>query len=486
MAACVLIGSGCASYTARVQRPRDEFVRADYGQALESISRIRPRKRDLLVFLLERGTIRHTLGDFSGSNRDFEEAYRLIREHEERPVVSGRDAIEETGALLTNETLLPYEGEGFERILLHAYKAINFLMLGDLEGARVEIRRLDLRHDLEMEASSRRIRAADKRKEEHGFDAGAVSGIEERIVASMGPAARKAAGGRGLYLSGFGVWLSSLIYDLGGEYDSALIDCRRLLSLFPDFAPAGLDAASYGADDIRPSGGYDLRGRGDLVIIFQNGMAPVKEGIAVPVPTRRGWLSAAFPVYRSVPGAFRTAEVRLSGTAAGRTRVLNDVEAQAYRALADRAPAMVVRQLLRLGLKGTALHAASEQAGGWGGLLVSFYSLLSEQADLRSWLTLPRDFQAFRYYPEAGKRKVEITVLDAAGSPAATIEKEVEFAPDRTTVVNIRAIDSGPRRAGAGVSAHWAELPRPPLSRRPRPVLRAEERPGRPAEPEGK
>jgi len=105
---------------------------------------------------------------------------------------------------------------------------------------------------------------------------------------------------------------------------------------------------------------------------------------------------------------------------------------------------------------------------------MSFYNLISERADVRSWLTLPRDIQAFRVYPPPGKQTVEIAVLDRNGNAVGRVQREVEFAPDSTTVANIRALGLTPYLGeGVNITASWQTLPRPPLAHRPRPVWKA-------------
>jgi hypothetical protein len=471
MAATLL--AGCASYTDRMHLVRADYAAGNYPAAAGAIDPDDCESgRDQLVFLLERGTVRQAQGDFVGSNEDFEHAYRVITDFEERAKISLRDGLSETQALLVNDTALPYKGEGFEKMLLHAMKAINYLMLSDLEGARVEIKRLDERRKIEQEAHEREIAQSQEQAQENNLSAEQVSGVEQNLYNSYGPALQIAKRIQSLYLSPFGSLVSSLVYDLEGEYDEALVDMRRVMAEAPQFAAAALDAYSLGADDLPPPPvSLDLRKTGDLVVFFHCGLAPEKREVSLAIPVGDAWIAIAFPFYAEIPTAVDHADVFIDGALAGSTRLVGDVEAQAVKSLVEQAPALVIRQMVRAVVKGVAAHAA-EKENGWAGFLVNMYNILSEQADLRSWLTLPKSLQAFRYYPPVGKHTVRIAVADAGGRILGEVSLEKDFANDRTVLANVRGIGFTPVFPnGLNITAQWQTLPRAPLSGRPRFVM---------------
>ncbi|MEA1926941.1 MAG: hypothetical protein U9N73_01950, partial [Candidatus Auribacterota bacterium] len=404
--------AGCAGYPQRMAAMKQDFVLGDYEAALSKIDDDDCKSGDdQLLCLLERATIKQNKGDFEGSNRDFEAAYNVIRDYESRPSVSVRDMSSEVGAALYNETTLAYKGYGYEKFLIHIYKAINYLMLGDLEGAGVEIRRLDERRKIEVAEHKRALGDASEAAHEQDLQKDQLSDISGQIIQAYGPAYALAESVSNLYLSAFGSYLSSLHYDLDGSYSEALIDCRRVIAQAPGFESARIDAVSYGADDINsPPVKLDLAQRGDLLLFFQCGLSPVKREIFIPIPTGDGWLSVAFPVYQTVPTKLEEAVVYIDGRRAGSTGMLSNIEAKQIRNLVDQIPVMIVRQAVRVIIKGVVLHQAGKEAGVWGELAMSLYNTLSEQADLRSWLLLPQNIQALRLYPPEGEHTVRIDI----------------------------------------------------------------------------
>lgn len=469
-----LVSGGCASYTSRMAAARADFVAGDYQAALGEIDESDCESGgDQVLVLLERATIKQLAGDYAGSNEDFERVYRLVREYERRAAVSVRDTANEAGAALTNETVLPYKGKGYELILLHCYKALNFLMLGDVEGARVERQRLENRRKEEIRRHGEQMEEARKLAQENQVSENDLEGVEGQLLSQYGQGARdRAASVANLYLSAFGSYISSIIYDVEGDFSDAALDCRRVLEQYPDFEYARRDAATYAAAGIRYSGeNLDLAGKGDLAVFAQLGLAPVKREISLAFPIDDAWISLAFPVYDTMPTDLGSIRVLVGSEPVGETLDLDDVEAKAIRTLIDDIPVMVARQVVRAVLKGVAAHAANE-ADPWLGLLVNIYNIASEQADLRSWLLLPQTIQALRAYPAEGPAAVTIQALSRSGEVLGESRHEFEFAGNRLNVVLVRAIGYTPEiPGGLTLTVQWLSLPRVPLISRPRPRL---------------
>ncbi|NEW60548.1 hypothetical protein GSY74_04565, partial [Sulfurovum sp. bin170] len=78
--------------------------------------------------------------DYKQSNQLFDKAIDKYRYFENKGVISVSRTLSYITASFLNDTHLDYEGDGYEKVMMHNYKAINYLMLDDKEGARVEIR----------------------------------------------------------------------------------------------------------------------------------------------------------------------------------------------------------------------------------------------------------------------------------------------------------------------------------------------------------
>ena len=122
-----------------------------------------PDGKDEVLILMERGMARQVAGDFEASSEDLLRAIDRLEELETYSLSKG-------GATwVVNDTMQNFRGKPFERTLLHAFAALNFLALGQWEDAAVEARRLnetvspDMRGDYPDEPFSRYVAAVQLR-----------------------------------------------------------------------------------------------------------------------------------------------------------------------------------------------------------------------------------------------------------------------------------------------------------------------------------
>ena len=111
--------------------------------------------------------------------------------------------------------------------------------------------------------------------------------------------------------------------------------------------------------------------------------------------------------------------------------------ALAARALAEQMPGILTRQAARAVTKGVAANAAQNQGGDLAEIVVLLYNVFSEQADLRSWLSLPAHIQVLDAWVEPGAAAVTL----AAPGGGAFWNQEVTFARGKTTLVVVSRID---------------------------------------------
>lgn len=129
----VLLCAGCA--TVPLDSARREFNQSRLDQADRSLADL-PSDRNRILYLMERGMIRHLRQDYTGSTLDWLEAVRLEDALETH-------SISKAGAsMVVNDTLLDFRGYPYERMLLHAYLARNYLAQGLWDEAAVEGRRM--------------------------------------------------------------------------------------------------------------------------------------------------------------------------------------------------------------------------------------------------------------------------------------------------------------------------------------------------------
>lgn len=453
---CIPVLFSCATYQRKLsayyqQVDAGHYERAD---ALLSSNGFLQRDRNELLYFMEKGKLFHLRGLYDSSNLYFNKADNLIEEKRK----SAGDVF--LGASV-NPMLQTYLGEDHERFLIHYYKAINYLQLGNIEGARVEARRIQLSEDA----------LNDKTRKENKYQQDA-----------------------------FALILQGLLYEASGEMNNAFISYRNATDLYlknggnyygvtlPNQLKQDLvrtanasgfsDQADYYTRTTKlqtesvenPSGGW-------LVLFIETGLAPVKQEIRYSVTQgangfyfygndglrqdifidrnrfNNNQLSQirntmiAIPYYQ--PRSFTSPS--LSIRANGSTYRAEDVEnmnvlcarlmqERLGKEIANALIRQLVKKLAERGSEAVATAAAqksdtkkdgtkkseaekrkdaqnAQAIGAAVGLLMNVVNSATEKADTRNWQSLPAFIQYVRIPLQAGVNTIEL----AAGNQQKTI-----------------------------------------------------------------
>ena len=90
-----------------------------------------------VLYLMDMGMIEHVASLYNESNQSLSKAEALT---EDLYTVRIHTEVE---AFLTSDNVLPYEGEDFEKVLLNVFMALNYVRLGLWDDALVEARKVD-------------------------------------------------------------------------------------------------------------------------------------------------------------------------------------------------------------------------------------------------------------------------------------------------------------------------------------------------------
>ena len=107
----------------------------------------------------------------------------------------------------------------------------------------------------------------------------------------------------------------------------------------------------------------------------------------------------------------KAARIRV-GEQVVRLDLVEDVNAIAIRNLEIKMPAIQARALSRAGIKAAVVEGLRNQDQWLLSLLAQLGGIASEQADTRSWITLPYDIYMGRVSLAPGKYSVDLEVLD--------------------------------------------------------------------------
>jgi len=219
----IVVAQGCATYGADVQNVLSDVRRGDWKASEASLKQtLSDSGGDRLLYFLELGVIRHLSGDYKGSNQLLEKAERISESLETSSV---------TGAffeLLSNPRQGSYAGTTHEKLYLNYFKALNYIAIAEkettrnarldaLEGARVEIRRMNIRlNSLNDEEGDYEQRREDKQETSYK-----VFNIFNKLSGNIDVDDFRF---RDDALSHY---LAGVTYEMNGELDNARISYRK-------------------------------------------------------------------------------------------------------------------------------------------------------------------------------------------------------------------------------------------------------------------
>lgn len=392
--------TGCANFGSKSASMHGALASGQIGHALVIAEQQDLEHEDVLASM-NKGMLRRMTGDYEQSNRFFEIAKQQIK------ALYGVSASEQAGALVVNDSMRGYAGDRYEQVLLHAYMAMNYLQLDDLDGARVEMLQADIK-----------IQEWGEQPDEDPFVR----------------------------------YLSGMIYEALGEKDQALVSYRKAkaaykltgdkqglgipLALKKDLlrllAEQGLEdelnrlQKEFNLRDFKPE--TMAKGSGELIVVVNTGLAPHRKEASIVANTGGelvDTVKVAVPKYLPSKQPYSVRLTTDRKISAGLETVEN-IDALARAALADEMPLIMTRAIARAVVKHETQKQVEKHGGAMMGFLATIANIATEQADTRSWTTLPQTIQLARIKLPEGMNKVNIEIYNASGMQIDTVEREVQ------------------------------------------------------------
>lgn len=363
--------AGCASYQTKTSDFRDSIKRGDPAKAAERIKeKAFTDGDDQVVYLLEYGTAQQLAGNYEESNKAFLKAEDLT------DIKDYHSISRLAGSLLTSAEMVQYKGDDFEKVMINAMLAINFLQQKKFDDALVECRKLnDKLYKFRYEGKK-------------NYD--------------QNP---------------FAFYLSAMIWEHDRNWDNAYIDFKKTYELNPnipylkeDLIRAALNARrpeeaekwrkEFG--NLKPA---DLKELGEIVLIYQQGWGPNKQ----PNPSFPR-IPKLYPVYNSTAGG-RLEVDKLGGES---TQMISDITDVAIKTLDDQYSSIIAGRVAGMVAKEVVadqIRQRNELLGAVAGLAMH----LSDRADLRQWTSLPSSFQVAKVRLKPGTYRVRAVGLNSSG-----------------------------------------------------------------------
>ncbi|MGK0483582.1 MAG: hypothetical protein ACJAQ3_003567 [Planctomycetota bacterium] len=414
VAAALLLGAaftGCATYNDRIAAPLSAFERGQFDVAEQGFADPDTTGSAFLSGA-EAGMAAFVSGNFEGALVHFHRAQSASESIDDRAVIGINSLRESIATLAINESQAAYDGEGYERVMLHAMLGLSYLAQGRAEDVLVEARRVD-----------------------------EILTTEEALYET-----EYAAGG-------IGHLLSALAYELMGKPGEAYIDYQRLADknvggALVSSALLRLAEAIGRDDDLKllqeqyGEGAEVPEGWPSVVVIAGLGIGPAKKEFKLDIPLPQGVFSMAVPKFAQGRTPTEALELRFPETNTRvRTAVVENVSLVAKKNLDDRIALITARAAGRGLLKRQlADQMRDNKRGAALGILADVFTVATERADLRAWRTLPDRWSAARAFV-APNEPILIELAEVGG--AVVQLGTFQLLEGETLFILARDLDSG-------------------------------------------
>lgn len=404
---------GCAGHEGRMETALAALDRGQPQQAIAAIDEelevgketdLPALEGDAALLLLDRGTIQLSLGKHELSSRDIGAADKSID-----VLDLSRDTLDDVGKYLFSDDTGPYRAPGYEKLLINSLNLMNYLAMGDLEGARVEARRLAVIQDFL------------KKKED-----------ETALV-------------------GLGSLLAGFTFEKSGKNDEAIIyydealkyaqyrslrDPLRTLTQGTSNRP-GIQALLGDSGALPP---VSETKECDVFIVVGYGRVPAKEARRIPIglalTLTAGYISPGdaatanglaarglvtwinYPVLGKSRGKYDSPDVDVDNRPLDMEQTM-DVEGEVRKVWEKEEPTIIASAITRMiarAVAGEVINAGTKAASNSGvvgllaGLATTATLAVLDTPDTRSWSTLPARVSMARVRVPAGRHVVRMRV----------------------------------------------------------------------------
>jgi hypothetical protein len=403
--------AACATYQDKIQPGFDLARNGQINEAVTHFEKLTQDadSRDRLAYLLEYATVLQMAGRYQESSKVFIEADKLSEQLDYISVSQG------AMSALSSEEMIQYKGESFEKIMINAMNALNYIALNDFDSALVEVRRID-----------EKIKKFQRdNREDYEFNP-------------------------------FGTYLSGMLYESMRNWDDAYIaylktakisnvnnpfllhDLNRMARLAgrtEQLKKEGLFQENLAVTQLNSDSCSPIKSCGRLNVIFLQGWGPVKKpspsNPRYPALFRRSSLTKVLSMQFESNITQHRPSVK--------TQSVYNVQEAAIQTLIADQNALMMRRLVGSVAK-EVMADQIRQKDEFLGFIARLLMHLSDRADLRQWALLPETIQVAKVDLPAGDWNLQLTGLNAHLEMSENFEtKKVKILPGKTQFIVLRS-----------------------------------------------
>lgn len=448
--------SGCTSssfsdlFSGYNQQMHAVKIAQQQGKFQQAVSAIPPRDQNdgtYSLSILEAARLNFLANDFPSSQKEFAIAYEKVLQQQQAAKIELSRGIENVGAILSNDNATRYDIPLYEQGMLHTYQALNYLYQQDISGALVEVRRANLVQRNALLASQSSIYRSQQEMADQGLSMGNLSSKYPSMDAAIGQV-------KNGFQNAYTFYLSAVLYEATGEFNSAYIDYKKALEIAPNNSYVQKDVwrlakLLYMTNDITqfkssfPASITEHiidNNQGEVVIVVEQGIIAPKQEISLHLPIFTShndmrFYSFALPSYQNNLRAYLPLQITYQDKSFI-SQEISRLQSLAAKQLKDDLPSILTRQVARVVAKEELRKQMSRKGGDLGNILAGLYNITSEKADTRSWSTLPDSIHILRMPLAPGEHSFDLNINGVSRNINLSITE------NRKTFVKLTALGS--------------------------------------------
>ena len=393
-------------------------------QAVAQIEKYNEGPEKDLLYFLEKGELQHLGSDYQASRETWLKGDEIVQAWENEFRINSAQLFGNIGSYLISDKTRLYDGQDYEKVMLSTRLTLNHIMLGDYDLARIEMKKTYEREKL-IEAFREKEYDALK-AESDKQQTGEVTQLDGYPMAELDtPEVRELKSG---FQNAFAHYLAGYFFEATNEPSLAEPGYRNALQLAPGKAIIQNALEGVGKAQLNP-------GQTDVLFVIETGFAPSIESMSIPIPIPRKdgvvIIPLSFPVIKSASQVVVPPTLTVAGQQLP-VETLTNTDTMARRLLKDQMAGIILRTMIRATLKSVVQEQANK-AHWLAGLIANVLTVGTEQADDRSWRTLPERISIARATLPPGKHLIEFQSNAGSHRSEVAIGGRFSIVPIRIT-----------------------------------------------------
>lgn len=421
--------SGCASLVQQKNLGafNELYASGKYQDAAALETKRKGTKKDdpsKLLQDLQAATALRCAKQYEQSSALFDECEEIIKHHNEKLLAA--NAASNIGAVLVNDAVLDYRGTIYDGIMVNTYKALNFWQKGKTDLARVEFNR-----------------ALDRQRRAKGIFAAQIAKMKKEIDKKQREEKNKTKANKGQaldintnannpeidkilkekysnlyafksypdFINPFTTYIAGLFFMSDGDYAKADTLLKEAYGMS--------EKNTAVADDFAQTEKI-LDGRKNkkkyVWVIFENGLGPEKEEFRVDLPLilvskKVKYTGIALPKLKFRDPAYPYLIIAENNKKVCKTSMVCNMDRVVQTEFKKEYKSIVTRAVISALVKTAAQYEAQKKFGDMGGFVAAIYQGATTSADIRTWTSLPKEFQVAKVpAPSNGVLSIETPV----------------------------------------------------------------------------